>query len=383
MRGTVIRRGSTYSVVLELDRDPATGKRRRKWHSGYRTKRDAERARIDLLARVQQGGYVEPSQLTVGIFLVDQWLPSIRASVREGTFESYRRNVRSHLVPRLGNVPLQMLTPPRLNAFYADLLQDGRRDGSGGLSPRTVRYVHTILRRALQAAVRWQLVARNVADLADPPSPKATRPRSAATWSADELSRFLASVADERSYPLWVVLASTGMRRGEALGARWPDVDLDAGRWQVRRTLVAIGHELSESTPKTDRGRRSVALDPATVRVMREWRKHQLEERMAWGPAWTDTGRVFTREDGADLHPERVSELFDRLVKRSELPRLTVHGLRHTHATLALEAGVHPKVVQERLGHSSVAFTLDRYSHAIPAMQEAAAATVARLVGLN
>jgi integrase len=383
MRGTVIKRGRSWSVVIELDRDPVSGKRRRKWHSGFRTKREAEAARIDLLSQAQRGAYVEPSRLTVTVFLEDQWLPAIRASVREGTFESYRRNVRAHLVPRLGGVPLQQLTAPRLNAFYAELLAEGRCDGRGGLSPRTVRYVHTILRRALQAAARWQLLARNPCDLADPPSPKATRPRPMATWAAGELSSFLEAVAGERSYPLWVVLASTGMRRGEALGARWQDLDLDAARWQIRRTLVAIGHELRESTPKTDQGRRSVALDPGTVRVLHDWRKRQLEERMAWGPAWTDTGRVFTREDGSDLHPERVSELFDRLVKRSGLPRLTLHGLRHTHATLALEAGVHPKVVQERLGHSSVAFTLDRYSHAVPAMQEDAAATVARLVGLD
>jgi integrase len=377
--GTVIKRGRSWSVVVELERDQA-GKRRRKWHSGYRTRREAEAARVEILGRIQRRDYVEPSQLTLASFLEDQWLPSISATVRAGTFESYQRNVRCHLVPRLGNVPLQALTPPRLNAFYAELLSDGRRDGRGGLSPRTVRYVHAILRRALQAAVRWQLVARNVADLADPPTPKATRPRPIPTWTAEELSRFLASVAGDRTYPLWVVLASTGMRRGEALGARWEDVDLDFSQWRVRRTLVAVGHELSESTPKTDRGRRSVALDPATVRVLREWRKRQLEERMAWGPAWIETGRVFTREDGADLHPERVSELFDRLVKRSGLPRLTVHGLRHTHATLALQVGVHPKVVQERLGHSSVAFTLDKYSHAIPAMQEDAAAKIAALI---
>ena len=142
-----------------------------------------------------------------------------------------------------------------------------------------------------------------------------------------------------------------------------------------RHTLVAVNHEMCESTPKTDHGRRSVALDAGTARVLREWRKRQLEERLAWGSAWTATGRVFTREDGADLHPERVSERFDRLVKASGLPRLTVHGLRHTHATLGLQAGVHPKVMQERLGHSSVAFTLDKYSSVIPAMQEDAAAT--------
>lgn len=150
------------------------------------------------------------------------------------------------------------------------------------------------------------------------------------TWSAEELGKFLAEVQDDRLYPLWLVVASTGMRRGEALGGYWTDLDLGAARWQVRHTLVAVGHELRDSTPKTDHGRRSVALDSGTVRVLREWRRRQLEERLAWGPAWTDTGRVFSREDGADLHPERVSERFDRLVQGSGLPRLTVHGLRHT-----------------------------------------------------
>jgi integrase len=138
--------------------------------------------------------------------------------------------------------------------------------------------------------------------------------------------------------------------------------------------------QTQEGTPKTSRGQRSVALDPGTVRALRTWRKHQLEERLAWGAAWTDSGRVFTREDGTDLHPTRVSEQFDALVRQSGLPRIRLHDLRHGHATLALAAGVHPKVVQERLGHSSVAFTLDRYSHVIPAMQEDAAETVARLV---
>ena len=169
------------------------------------------------------------------------------------------------------------------------------------------------------------------------------------------------------------MLAATGMRRGEALGARW----------QVRRTLLPLAGRAVEGTPKSARGLRSVALDPVTVRALKQWRVSQLEERMAWGVAWTDSGRVFIREDGTDLHPSRVSETFDRFVKRSGLPRVRLHDLRHGHATLAVAAGVHPKVVQERLGHSSVAFTLDRYSHVVPAMQEDAAATVARLVGLD
>jgi integrase len=379
MRGHVRKRGRKWVVVVDVGRHE-NGKRKQRWYSGFERKRDAERALADLLAKQQRGEYVDPSRLTLGRFLEDDWLQSVRTSLREGTFESYRRNVRVHIVPRLGDVPIQQLTAARLNGFYGDLLSGTHRRS---LSPRTVRYVHTILRRALQAAVRWGLVVRNVADQADPPSPKASRPRPMKTWRATELSQFLEHVQKDRLYPLWVVLASTGMRRGEALGGYWTDVDLDAGRWQVRHTLVAVGHQLRDSTPKTDRGRRSVALDPATVRVLRGWRRRRLEERLAWGPTWTDTGRIFTREDGTDLHPERASERFDRLVATSGLPRVTVHGLRHTHATLALQAGVHPKVVQERLGHSSVAFTLDVYSHAIPAMQQDAAAAVARLVGLG
>jgi integrase len=145
--------------------------------------------------------------------------------------------------------------------------------------------------------------------------------------------------------------------------------------------LLPAAGRIIEGTPKSARGLRSIALDPGTVRALRAWRKQQLEERMAWGAAWTGTGRVFTREDGSDLHPSRVSETFDRLVKGSGLPRIRLHDLRHGHATLALAAGIHPKVVQERLGHSSVAFTLDRYSHVVPAMQEDAALPLRALSG--
>jgi integrase len=212
---------------------------------------------------------------------------------------------------------------------------------------------------------------------ADPPRPEPGR--KLRTWNADQLRRFLDSIRDPRLYPLYHLLAQTGARRGEALGARWED--FDGARWTVCRNLVPTTGGAIESTPKTATGRRNVALDATTVRVLREWRKHQLEERLAWGPAWQDTGRVFTREDGTDLSPNGVSQTFAALVRACEgLPGIRLHDLRHTHATLALQAGVHVKVVAERLGHSSVKVTLDIYSHAIPAMQEDAAAKVAQLI---
>jgi integrase len=184
----------------------------------------------------------------------------------------------------------------------------------------------------------------------------------------DELAAFLRGHREHRLYPLFHLLATTGARRAEAVNAEWRDID--AGAWQV-------------GASKTPRGRRSVALDERTVQVLREWRKRQLEERLAWGPAYVDSGRVFTRENGEPLTPDQVSQAFRWLVERSELPYISLHGLRHTHATLALQAGVHPVVVQERLGHSSVKVTLDTYSHAVPAMQADAAAKVAALVRLD
>jgi integrase len=169
------------------------------------------------------------------------------------------------------------------------------------------------------------------------------------------------------------------MRRGELLGLRWRDLDLDAGRLAIVQTIVGK-RQLSQ--PKSDRGRRSVELDPATVTALREHRKRQLEERMALAPAYRDEfDLVFCREDGEPLWPQSFSRTFERQSKSAGLPPIRLHDLRHTHATLALAAGIHPKVVSERLGHASVAITLDTYSHAIPAMQADAAAKVAALIG--
>jgi integrase len=367
--GTVIRRGSTWTVVLDLGKGP-DGKRIRKWHSGYQTEREAERAKVELLAALGRGAYVAPSKRTTCAFLREDWLPGLRAQVRPSTWAEHRSKVEVHLVPAIGGVLLQRLNPGHLNKLYADLLERG-------LSARTVLHVHATIRRALADATRWGLVPRNVALLASPPRPGRTELQ---VWTAADLRSFLAYVQGDRLYALWLLAASTGMRRGEVLGLQWPDVDLGRARVAVRRSLVTVGHQVVVSEPKTAKGRRSVALDPATVAGLKTWRKHQTAERLAWGPAWTDSGLVFTREDGRPLHPREVTRAFTRHVLAAELPMIRLHDLRHTHATLALAAGVHPKVVQERLGHANIAITLDTYSHAVPALEEEAARTVAALV---
>jgi integrase len=375
----VIKRGKSWAVVVEVGRDPNTGKRVRKWHSGYRTKRDAERARIEILSRLDHGTYVSPDRRTVGSYLEGDWLPAVKARLKASTWDSYSRNIRLHISPELGPIPLQALTATRLNEFYASLISEGRRDGNGGLAPKTVRYLHGIIRKALADAARWNLLQRNVADQADPPTIRSTAPEMK-TWTADELAQFLDFVSDDRLYAAWVVAATAGLRRGEVLGLRWIDIDLNASRLSVQQTLVSVAYETRFSVPKTARSRRSVSLDATTVAALRAHRKRQLEERMSWGQAYRDSGLVVTREDGTLVHPDRFTQMFDKHVKDAGLPRIRLHDLRHTHATLALAAGVHPKVVSERLGHATVAFTLDVYSHAVPALQEEAADRIAALI---
>jgi integrase len=184
----------------------------------------------------------------------------------------------------------------------------------------------------------------------------------------------------DRKHPAWLLLASTGMRRGEVLGLSWDDVDLETAQFAVRRTLAAVDMDVAFSEPKTQRSRRVVALDATTVAALRSWRRRQAEDKLALGPAYNDQGFVFTRADGRPFDPNDFSREFDRRIRRLGLPRIRLHDLRHTSATLALQAGIHPKVVSERLGHSTIAITLDIYSHVTPTLQRDAADRVAAVI---
>lgn len=199
-------------------------------------------------------------------------------------------------------------------------------------------------------------------------------------WTAEQLGTFLDAYAGDRMFALWRLAANTGMRRGELVGLRWDGVDLDGGLVTVNRQRVKVGSDVQVGRPKTSRSRRAIDVDPETVAVLRDHRRRQLEDRMAWGPGWTDTGLVFTRENGQPLHPDVVSQRFVRLVEDTGLPRITLHGLRHTHGTLMLAAGVALHVVSRRLGHASEAFTAQVYAHVLPQQQAQAAARFAQLV---
>lgn len=347
------------------------------------TKAEALAEMSDVQQEAAAGTLVEPSKLTLGIYLGDQWLPAYKAEVRPGTWAAAEGHVRNYIRPRIGEVPMQSLTRTVIKGMYADLRETGAVRGDGGLSEKTVHNVHLTLHRALEDAVDDRLLSRNPAAAGRRGKALHTTPErpQIETWTPQELGRFEAEAATRRLWPLFRLAAYSGMRRGELCGLLWRDLDLDAGTVTVSRQRVKTDDGVGVGRPKTKRGERTFDIDPQTVAVLREWRKHQMEEQLMARSVWADTGLVFTTETGGGLHPDVVSQAFDRIVERTDVPRITLHGLRHTHATILLASGVALHVVSRRLGHASEAFTAQVYGHVLPSQQAEAAARFAAAIG--
>lgn len=381
MRGSVAKKGKRWYAVVYDGVDPATGKYRRRWVPAGTRRGDAEKLLADLVKRSHEGNTVVSEKVTLAAYLLDRWLPVQEPRLRRSTYDSYRRNIERHVVPALGAVPLDKLAVEDLDLFYARLLTSGRLNGergTAGLSPKTVRNIHLMLNKALADAHRKGTVVRNVAALADAPSLKARRRAEIKAWDVDQLAVFLDASAAHRLYAGFHLAAHTGMRRGEVLGLPWGDVDLEVGRLSVRQALVSVAYQVELSDVKTGSGRRTIDLDPGTVDVMKLWRIQRSEECSGREPR--DDELVFTKEDGALIHPDSFSQTFDRRVAKLAVPTISLHDLRHTHATLLLKAGVPVKVVSERLGHASAAFTMTVYQHVLPGMQSEAAELFAQLI---
>jgi integrase len=372
-----IKQDTTGRWYFVVDIPSPDQKRHQLRRRGFATKRQAQEALTDELSAIRAGSFVMPLRMTVRQYL-ERWLEALPSQGRRfSTVESYRRLLALHVFPTLGDVELQKLRAIDLDGLYSVMAEphDGRQR-----SKRTIRLAHTVVGKALADAEKKGLVQRNVARLASPPSAASTRAPEMTVWTPAELRRFLDHVQGSPHATLFRLAAMTGLRRGEVCGLRWDVVDLETGRLTISRTLLAVHGRLVPSEPKTKRSRRVVELDVGTIGSLREHRRRQLEERFAMGSGYAGDGYVFAQADGRPWNPERVSRTFDRLVADSALPRLRFHDLRHTHTTHQLAAGENVRVVSERLGHASVAFTLDVYGHVLPGQQAAAAAAVAALV---
>jgi integrase len=365
MRGHLVKRGAdSYSVVIRRGKDPNTRKYLQTWVTVKGTKKDAEKKLSELLHQLDTGNFMKPGKTTTSDFL-EHWLTEYaKPNLSPRGFERYSSIIKNHLIPEIGNVPLALLKPEHLQKHYSSKLDRG-------LSPRTVRYHHAVIHKALETALKWGLVNRNVADAVDPPKFKRTDMQ---TWSEDELSQFLATATDSRYYPLFYTALFTGMRRSEMLALRWQDVDLISNHISINRGL----HQLKDNSfvftqPKSAKSRRTIALSPSVVQILAQHRETQKLEFAMQGIIPTDQDLVFGNADGKPFRPNSITRAFETLSAQCGLKVIRLHDTRHTHASLMLKQGVHPKVVQERLGHASIQMTIDTYSHVAPGIQEAAA----------
>ncbi|MBI2862918.1 MAG: site-specific integrase [Chloroflexi bacterium] len=341
------------------------------WKAGrrkvfYALTRSAVAAKLAAaLEALQRGLDPTPEEQLFGPFL-ERWLNDVaKHTVRLSTLESYSQQARLHIIPILGKFRLVKLSPQRLQAFCSQKLAEG-------LSLRTVQYLRAIIHRSLDQALRWGLIARNPADLVDPPRP---RTQEIKPLTLEQTARLLETAKPGRFYALYVLAITTGLRQGELLGLKWADLDIATATLYVRQQLgrtKAEGLKLGE--PKTAKGRRSVALPVVALNALREHRRAQLEERLLAGSEWKDSDLVFVNHFGGPLERQNIlRRSFVPLLEKAGLPRIRFHDLRHSAATLLLSQGVSAKVIQERLGHSQISVTMDVYAYVLPNLQREAA----------
>jgi len=372
MKGHIYKRSpGSWTIIYDLPADSMTGKRRQKSQTVKGTKRDAQRYLREVLLSLEQGSYVKPNKITLGEWL-RQWIKDYASiNTTDRTQESYSSIVERHLIPSLGKVILTDLQPQHIQSYYAEKLKKGRTDGKGGLSARSVVYHHRILSKALNYAVKMGVVVRNVADVIQPPRVQRVTMN---TLSPEEVTRFLDAARETDYYVYFATLLYTGLRRGELLALRWRNLDLDSETLTVVETAYKLSNgEYRIKEPKTPQSRRNVTLPISLVELFKIYRADQELLRIQLDVALNTDDFVFIRPDGSPINPNAVTLAFRRITKRAGLKDIRIHDLRHTHATLMLKAGIHPKVVSERLGHANIGITLDIYSHVLPGLQEAAA----------
>ena len=331
-----------------------------------KTRKEVQEKLKVALREQQQGTLVTAPQQKLEDFL-KQWLEDTQKhSIRPRSFERYDEIVRLHIVPVLGRIQLQKLTPQQVQSFYTKKINEGFKAG-------TVASFHNVLHKALDTAVRWNLIAKNVCDVVSPPRAEKFEFQP---LTVEQIRKLLEVAKGHYMEALFKLALATGMRRGELMGLKWQDVDLNTGVLQVRRILTRIpskmeGKGFIESEPKTRMSRRSVVIASFALEALREHHSRQLDAIIKAGPLWQFNDYVFCTSIGTHINPTTdMLEPLNELLEKAGLPHIRFHDLRHSAASLLMSQGVHPKVVQELLGHSTIAMTMDVYSHVLPSMQQ-------------
>ena len=369
MRGCIIERNGSIRLKVSLGKNPQTGKYESYYETFHGNRTEAQKRLRQVLTELDKGIFVKPGKTILGEYLKSWLLDYCGPNLSPRTQELYSYICEKHVLPTLGRIPLVDLRPQHLQRLYAEKV-------SAGLSNRTVQLIHVTLHKALKNAVKSGLLVRNITESVDTPK---IQNREMHVMSETDLHIFLEYTRNTPYYALFYTSLFTGMRRAELLALRWSDVDLELCQLSVTRSMQYIGgaapeNRISFREPKTAKSKRSIALSPSTVITLREHKAKQTELRQSLGYAPPlDNDLIFSHYDGSPLLPNSVTHAWIKLVRRCGLRGIRLHDARHTHASLLLKQGVHPKIVQERLGHGSIQITLDLYSHIAPGLQQAAA----------
>jgi integrase len=372
MTGHIRRRGErSWELKFDLGTDTATGKRLTRYHSFKGTKREAEMELVRLKAGADRGEYIDPSKLTLAMFL-DRWEAWAATQVSAKTLERYRQLAAHHIRPHVGSARIQKLKTVNFAELYGKL-QKAKPEGAG-LAPRTVGHVHRLLHRVFGHAVKWEIIASNPIAAAEPPRVQRTEIE---ILSSDQIKDVLRALRGRRLYGVALTGLATGMRRGEIVALRWGDVDLDAGKIRVERSLEQTNVGLAFKEPKTKAGRRTVSIPSSVTAELRDHWREQQKQRLALGIGKAGIeDLVFARWDGGPWPPDRLSSTWAKTVSTLKLPKVTFHALRHTHASQLIAAGLDVVTVSRRIGHSNPNVTLTVYAHLFGNTDERAAAAV-------
>lgn len=387
--GSIYRRENGVWAALIPYFDPASGTKKRMYLSG-KTKKEVQEKLLKVEQQKNTGHLTAPSKITVKEWMTTWVNDYIKSHLRPTTYSLYKTMINAYIIPHLGALQLNKLQTADLQHFYQHLLEEGRikkskqQDTEGqenkkaelppGLAPKTVHRIHQIINSALKQALAEHKIPFNPCDSARPPKPT-TRPIQ--PLSAEQVQIFLKSIKDDWFYPVFITELGTGLRRGELLGLKWEDVDLKAATIQIRRSLVVVdGRPELQEDVKTKTSKRNIPLPAEAVKILKKYKAKQAELLLTLGYKVTGDDLVFTWQDGRPIDPGYIQKHFSKLLESAKLPHIRFHDLRHTFATLLLEAGEHPKVVQELLGHSNISTTLDLYSHVVPSMKAKAASTI-------